>query len=549
MGQFRPLLALFLRSLQDDPRSRLPIMLRAGMVALVLLFLWGNQRMFSEYSGAPGRDFFMMVAMINCCFVGVAALSIFSSAITEEKEDQTLPLLRMTNLSVLAILFGKSTSRFCSAMLLLAVQIPFTLLSITLGGVRMEQIVAGYAVIAGTTFFLCNLSLFCSVYCRTTVRAAMLVGVVGVILYIVLTYFAFFIAFRGFNGRAMLMSPSDWVEQFWAVIVAANPLYAIAQVLSTGGGGSILKWHLWFTIGSGLLFFLLSWMLFDRLCSDTGETVHRMSRKRKNGRPRRWTHVTRPWTRFPLAWKDFFFSSGGRIGFYVRFALVAALFVTAAALVFRPLEQNRSFYSYRGWREVGEIGAIFAMIGAGIELLLIAGRIFGTERRLQTLSSLVTLPWSVGKIIRQKLFGALPVLLPWMMLGGLSLYFAFEGVWEDVALGLREFFEHFNWERYGDDLMIPIYVSLQAVVAPMLIAWLSLRMKRGALPTGIVILVIWNVLFAIMVDETNLWAMGVSRRFAEVMALFVGCAISLIAIVLVGFRIYRGVPRAAADEG
>jgi hypothetical protein len=88
----------------------------------------------------------MMVMFLNAGFIGIAALSIFPAAISEEKEDETLTLLRMTNLSALSILFGKSTSRFIGAMLLLAVQIPFTLLAITLGGITFSQIAAAYAV-------------------------------------------------------------------------------------------------------------------------------------------------------------------------------------------------------------------------------------------------------------------------------------------------------------------------------------------------------------------------------------------------------------------
>ena len=52
----------------------------------------------------------------------------------EEKEEQTLGLLRMTGLSPLSILLGKSTSRLCGALLLLAAQFPFTIFAVTLGG-------------------------------------------------------------------------------------------------------------------------------------------------------------------------------------------------------------------------------------------------------------------------------------------------------------------------------------------------------------------------------------------------------------------------------
>ena len=55
-----------------------------------------------------------------------------TSAEAEEKEEQTLGLLRMTGLNALSILLGKSTSRLLGALLLLLAQFPFTIFAITL---------------------------------------------------------------------------------------------------------------------------------------------------------------------------------------------------------------------------------------------------------------------------------------------------------------------------------------------------------------------------------------------------------------------------------
>ena len=68
----------------------------------------------------------------------------FATAITEEKEEGTLGLLKMAGISRVSILLGKSTSRLITAILLFLVQLPFTLLAITLGGVTLGQIFAAY---------------------------------------------------------------------------------------------------------------------------------------------------------------------------------------------------------------------------------------------------------------------------------------------------------------------------------------------------------------------------------------------------------------------
>ena len=215
----RALFALFIRSIREDTRAKLPVLLRVALIGIILLIIWSSHRNFTQ-SSAPGLQFFTSVMMLNLGFIALAALSLFPSAITEEKEDETLPLLRMTNLNPLSILLGKSTSRLLSSLLLLAVQIPFTLLAITLGGISFGQILSAYAILAATTFFLCNLALLASVISRTTMRASILVGVTGVALYIVLPAFASTRSFARMIGGGN--ATPTWWDTLSAFIVNAK---------------------------------------------------------------------------------------------------------------------------------------------------------------------------------------------------------------------------------------------------------------------------------------------------------------------------------------
>lgn len=62
-----------------------------------------------------------------------------------------------------------------------------------------------------------------------------------------------------------------------------------------------------------------------------------------------------------------------------------------------------------------------ALFGLGIELQLGAARIFGIERKGLTLSSLVTMPVPLGRIVRQKVIGCLASLIPGMCFVALGL--------------------------------------------------------------------------------------------------------------------------------
>ena len=154
-----PLLALFARSLREDARARLTYAARGIVVGFVLLMA-GSFGLFARFGssvGALGREFFSGLMIFQTVCIAIAGVGYFASAITEEKEEGTLGLLRMTNLNPLSILLGKSTSRLLAALLLLAAPLPFTVLAVTLGGISLGQIAAAYCTLGAFTFFLCNL--------------------------------------------------------------------------------------------------------------------------------------------------------------------------------------------------------------------------------------------------------------------------------------------------------------------------------------------------------------------------------------------------------
>ena len=176
--KLRPIFALFVRSLREQSRAKFTPLSRGAIALLILLFIALNERSFTSRS-APGQEVLMILVMVNFFTIAIFGLSTFASAITEEKEDDTLGLLQMTKLNPLAILLGKSTARLCEGLLLLAVQVPFTMLCITLGGVSLDQVLRCYAILAAFLFLLCNAALMWSVICRRTKRATSMTTLTG----------------------------------------------------------------------------------------------------------------------------------------------------------------------------------------------------------------------------------------------------------------------------------------------------------------------------------------------------------------------------------
>jgi len=169
---FTGVLALLERSLRVDSRAWGPHLARFTlMVAIVIAICYASAT--SSMFGAPGLRFFRSIAYLNLVFMTLMGIGFFSTAITEEKEEDTLGLMLMAGISPLGILLGKSVGRLIQALLLIAVQYPFTLLAVTLGGVTQDQVRSVYVAVFAYMVLLAGAGLLCSTLARRNRTASM----------------------------------------------------------------------------------------------------------------------------------------------------------------------------------------------------------------------------------------------------------------------------------------------------------------------------------------------------------------------------------------
>ncbi len=490
---YSPLLALFVRSLREDSRSRATYWARLGLGCFLLLILFlfaANNR----WSNAPGREFFTVVISFQIAAITLMGLSYFASAVAEEKEEQTLGLLRMTDLSPLSILLGKSTSRLCGALLLLVAQFPFTIMAVTFGGISLGQIVASYCAVGAFTFLLCNLALLGSVISRGVAgAAAFCIVVMGLMLASVPLLHAL---------QWLATSYFHWNVSFDRVasgIWMATPIARLNEVLGTGYNGGAIGWQVLTNIAFGVGCFLLAWAAFQRFCDREPEvasapvrvpvagTVSTMGTRLRTSRPPRvWANA--------IVWKDFYFLCGGRTGFIIRtLAYGGALALDAWSLVINGKAQ--STYA------IGVMSLPLMPFIFSIDVAVMASRMFRTELRDQTLSALAVLPCSMRDIVRRKalacLLAAAPGLISSLAIQVLFLVFAREMVFKSLSATHQYFVAQ------------TIAGWLNKVLLLVLIAWLSLYMKRGALPAGYLLSYVANAILTIAV-----WAVAGSMALA-----------------------------------
>jgi hypothetical protein len=466
---FRSLLALAVRSLREDTRTLQPHVFRLMFAAFILVTLI-FAHLQTNTIGAPGLRFFTGVCWLNFIFISLGAVSVFATPITEEKEEATLGLLRMAGIPPFGLLIGKSSTRLFIAILILAIQYPFTLLSITLGGVLWHQISAGYLSLLAYLVFAAQMGLFCSVICSRSSSAAGLSGVLigAALIGPAVAGYALAHVLVTYPGMTFLLEPLRdaclWLKGS-AIWVSLN------ETIQTGFAGEVFSQQVWTNLLVGAVLFLLSGLTFDFFTRDHLMSVPaRGSLLRwKSGSQglRRWISPGRAWN-LAVTWKEFHFITGG-------FSMLVGRFVTYFALIAGSTMFRIALNTQEPIARVFSQTACVTMIClGGLEFAIYCARIFREELRWQTYSALVMLPGTLGGMAWSKVFACLLAWFPGLFWLALGIALDLKGVGD----ALHSTHEHPT---------LPVFIFLHYVVFLHLVAWTSLLSKWGALPLSFVI--------------------------------------------------------------
>lgn len=462
--------ALVERAMRVDTRMARTHLVRLGFAVLILLFVVQVQLNMGRYS-APGRDVFRYMCWVNFFLLNLAGVSFFSTVITEEKEEMTLGLLRMAGISPVGILLGKVSPRLLGVVLLLSVQLPFTILAITLGGVAINQILAAYVALLSFAVLLAGLGAFLSTVCaRSSLAASLTTAAMA-------TLFIMPLLLRD-TGRQLLregridISMRETIYEYAELIESTTPLGSLDVVLTTGFDGSLLSFQVIVDLCFGAIFFGMAWIFFD-VCTrnETQSTPARgmmaLFSKRVASQSRVWRHA--------IVWKDFNFLTGGVTAVVIKLLAYSILMGAMSMMIAKRVRTD----------VMDNVGATLmaSMLTALIvEVPIYLSRVFREELRWQTWSGLVLLPKSITRIALQKMAGVAPAFLPAIIVFVAGAFIA------------PKFFENYLfWKIFiREDGW---YWVLQYIMAVHLIVLLSLVVKWGAVPFGISIVVVPNVIF------------------------------------------------------
>ena len=381
-------LALYKRAILTD--SRKFIIYGAWIVMGAWLFIQLNTYVASMNAlrnfrgGGPnlnGLGFLWTLAIVNFFFITLAGVLGFSSAITEEKEEDCLGLLIMTGISPVNLLASKLLARYTRGLFLLLSQMPFIILAVTLGGVSLQQVIAVYSVLISFMFMLCCLGTLISLLCTKSGRAASLTFLV-LLSYIILVFLL------------REVGVIDWLDMEHFL-----PFVAISKIFTTGYSSYIMPLQFFGSIVVGLIFFGISVFLFEKFAlRNSAEKKKVKSKVNLFKRGRAWKNA--------LFWKEFNFNLAGRKGWL--FQIIIYIFLAGVLKYYMDPFGGRSF--------IPSFMAFASMVFSTLILAVCAANMFSTEFKEGTHTSLFTLPSDLSSIFWSKLFGGFLYAVPSLLL-------------------------------------------------------------------------------------------------------------------------------------
>jgi hypothetical protein len=271
------------------------------------------------------------------------------------------------------------------------VQFPFTLLSITLGGVTLNQVNAVYVALFLHLLSVGTYSLLASVYCRNTGTACR-VAFSALFLRWLIPWLAGLFSTLPVTGGSQIES-LEWVAALNHGSVYALTNRALSTAFAEGPFPPAAAWWL----GESMFLFVVAWLIFEPctqgdVLSDVQPSLWNrwLARKQRSNHRRAWPAA--------ISGKDFMLLAGGVRGSMLRFAAymaIAVVFLTIVNIGGGTISPS----------EVGGTLLGFGFAFLALDIVQSAAKVFRVELQEQTWSALMMLPRTVNGIAWAKIGG------------------------------------------------------------------------------------------------------------------------------------------------
>ena len=414
---------IFSLELVTSARRTRYFLTRAIYAVVLLLGLWVTYAIqrpdFSSLQGIANlaHEFFAVFAVMQMLAVLLLAPPMIAGTIAQERERRTLEYLLTSQLTSSDIVVGKFGARLIHVVLVLLAGIPVLSLSMLLGGVSPEALVAVTLTTVATLVLVGALSILASVRARRPRDA------------VIRTYLLLF----GLHMIPLLGSKFAWYwgqPGFWGFLgggfgAICARLVAFDPVVIVAGIGMIGLQRFAASIPLQISTVLGTYLVCAAGCLVAGVLSLRRTYAKSEGKAarRRWRwRSRRPAIKYnPVFWREVFVERGLRLGWPGRIVVAVLVLLIASYLV--PL----FFFTWTGRRDHDAFQALVMATAdalACLSLLMCATRAataVTSEKELDAWVSLLSTPLSAREIVSGKLWGSInatrPVILVVALLG------------------------------------------------------------------------------------------------------------------------------------
>lgn len=461
----------------------------------------------SQYRNASaiGKNFFQSVMAGNFVFITLLSITLFSTAITEEKDNSSLGLLLMTGISTMSLLMSKAFSKLLIAIMLIIMQFPFTLLAITLGGISLTQIFYTYITLICYTILVANVALLCSVISSKSTISSSLTFTVLVT----------------FN----VLTP------IWKCTRFFSPFNRINQIMSTAYSGGAFEINEISYLLLSVFFFVLSFMCFNYFSRSAQDGISFGTPKIIRRSNKHFFAPKRSWNQ-AIIWKEFHFSTGG-FASYGLFICAAILIITGFLAIYY---NNRG--SIPSIRRISSTVITTAIVLLIVQVVFVGSTLFSKEIWEKTHSSMMMLPISLKAMAYKKIAGASFIFIPMLIL--LIIGVSMQALMQDYG-------QHNDIFNDGTWIMSIIYFTLLALFYLHLATFISLFIRNGAFAVGGVLLLLLQLLLNLPGNIVVGLMFGLSYSELRTVRDVISIVVYIILIILFHVLIGKKLVALAAD--
>ena len=335
-----------------------------------------------EVDNSKGLAVLIGLTICNFIFIFLYSFVYFSRVISEEKENKTMTLLRLTPVKSTNIFYGKLLPPFINLMQMLVFQIPIVVFMVTFGGVTLEQILKIYTLLILVSSCFAVIGIWVSSSNPENWLA-----------YFNFIFMSFLIALAYGATQMMRFTPST--RDFSRFVRKENPFYKCYEVLNKTGVEIIVP------VSGCLIFILGGLVLAYRSFLKNIDFEEITPEKKKEEKSQRKVNFSR----LPIMQKEYHFGCGGKTS---QILIIAML--TAVGTLFYFAEKS-PYSKYETPSIITNI-VIMQLSCLAIFLIYSVGNSFKKEVIEDTWDSLVLTPLTARQILNQKLMGEHKVFIP-----------------------------------------------------------------------------------------------------------------------------------------